>query len=98
MGELTLPLYTLFIFMLIGSIVAVETTDLLSSVLCMGAVGFALAVVDLVLKAPDLALTQVVVEVFIVVLLIRMVVSREDTTREYVAETPGVAFVGALVA
>ncbi len=90
-------LYALMLFMLIGAIIAVETRDLLSSVLCLGAVGLALAVIDLVLKAPDLALTQVVVEIFAVVLLIRIVVRREDTTREFVSDTLHVAFVGGLL-
>ena len=90
-------LYALMLFMLIGAIIAVETRDLLSSVLCLGAVGLALAVVDLVLKAPDLALTQAVVEIFAVVLLIRLVVAREDTTREFVSDTLHVALAGGLL-
>ncbi|MHC5035631.1 MAG: hydrogenase subunit MbhD domain-containing protein, partial [Planctomycetota bacterium] len=56
-------LYIVLAFMIIGAIVAVETRDLLSSVLCLGAVGFGLSVADLVLGAPDLALTQLVVEI-----------------------------------
>lgn len=96
MGEMLLPLYVLMGFMLIAALIAVETRDLLSSVLCLGAVGFGLALVDLVLKAPDLALTQVVVEIFAVVLLIRTVVAREDTTKEFLSDTPHVALVGAV--
>jgi len=97
MGEVIWPLYGLMAFMLIAAVIAVETRDLLSSVLCLGAVGFGLAVVDLLLKAPDLALTQVVVEIFAVVLLIRTVVAREDTTEEFLSDTPYVALVGGML-
>ena len=90
-------LYALMLFMLIAALIAVETRDLLSSVLCLGAVGLALAVIDLVLKAPDLALTQAVVEIFAVVLLIRLVVTREDTTKASVRDTMHVALVGGLL-
>ena len=72
----------LIAFMLIASLIAVETRDLLSSVIALGAAGFALSVIDLLMGAPDLAITQVVVEVIALVLLIRVVVTRKDTTVE----------------
>ena len=97
MGGTLLAIYVLTAFMLIAAMIAVETEDLLSSVLCIGAVGFGLALTDLVLRAPDLALAQVVVELFAVVLLIRTVVVREDTTQETVGETPHVAFIGGVI-
>jgi multisubunit Na+/H+ antiporter MnhB subunit len=78
MGNVNFYLYPLMGFMLIGSLIAVETGDLLSSVICVGAVGFALAVVDLMVGAPDLAITQVAVEIVCVVMLIRMVITRRD--------------------
>jgi multisubunit Na+/H+ antiporter MnhB subunit len=68
--------------MLIGSIVAVETRDLLSSVICLGAVGFGTSVAFLLLGAPDLAITQVVVEVLVLVVLVRVVITRKDETHE----------------
>jgi len=71
----------LIVLMLIAALVAVETRDLLSSVICLGAAGFSLSVVDLLVGAPDLAITQVVVEVLALVLLIRVVVTRRDTSR-----------------
>jgi multisubunit Na+/H+ antiporter MnhB subunit len=69
-------------FMLLAVLIAVEARDLLSSVISLGAGGFALSVVFLLLGAPDLAITQVVVEVVALVLLIRLVVTRRDTTSE----------------
>ncbi|MHC4716157.1 MAG: hydrogen gas-evolving membrane-bound hydrogenase subunit E [Planctomycetota bacterium] len=70
----------LIVLMLIAALVAVEARDLLSSVICLGAAGFALSVIDLLVGAPDLAITQVVVEVVALVLLIRVVVTRRDTS------------------
>jgi multisubunit Na+/H+ antiporter MnhB subunit len=64
-------LYPLVIFMIMAAVVAVEVRDLLSSVIAMGAVGLGLSVVFLILKAPDLAITQLVVEIMALILLIR---------------------------
>ncbi|HOD83572.1 MAG: Na(+)/H(+) antiporter subunit A [Planctomycetes bacterium ADurb.Bin126] len=69
----------LIAFMLAASLIAIETRDLLSSVIAMGAVGFALSVIDLLAGAPDLAITQVVVEVVSLILLVRVVTAREET-------------------
>jgi multisubunit Na+/H+ antiporter MnhB subunit len=70
----------LLAFMLIAALIAVEAKDLLSSVIALGAAGFALSVIDLLLGAPDLAITQVVVEVIALVLLVRVVLTRDDTS------------------
>jgi len=67
-------------FMIIGSLVAIETRGLLSSVISVGAVGFALSVIFLLLGAPDLAITQVVVEILVLVVLVRVVITRRDET------------------
>ena len=56
-------LYILLILMIIGSVVALEVKDLLSSVVALGAVGLGLCMTFLVLKAPDVAITQLVVEI-----------------------------------
>ena len=75
-----LLLYLLLVFMIAGSVIAIETRDLLSSVICVGAVGLGLAIIFLLLGAPDLAIVQVVVEVLSLVLLLRVVIVREDVT------------------
>ena len=72
-------LYLLLVFLLIGAIIAVETSNLLSSVICVGAVGFGTSIMFLFLKAPDLAIVQVVVEVLTLVLLIRATIMRDKT-------------------
>ncbi|HUU70497.1 MAG TPA: hydrogen gas-evolving membrane-bound hydrogenase subunit E [Planctomycetota bacterium] len=73
-------LVILLAFMIIGSIIAIETRDLLSSVISVGAVGMGLSVVFLLLGAPDLAIVQVAVEVLSLIMLLRVIVIREDVT------------------
>ena len=94
MTAILIGLFALLVFMVVASLIAVETRDLLSSVVCVGAAGFGLALVDLLLQAPDLAITQMVVEIVCVVVLIRVVITRKDETHE----TPSDTFtVGAVV-
>jgi len=91
-------LYALLLFMIAAAIIAVQIKDLLSSVIAVGAVGLGLSVVFLILKAPDLAITQLVVELLCVIILIRAVVKRETTTTEdtygFLTVIAGLIFVG----
>jgi len=48
---------------------AIECRDLISAIICVGAVGFLAAIAFVVLGAPDLALTQVTVEILGLVIL-----------------------------
>jgi multicomponent Na+:H+ antiporter subunit B len=73
-------LYGLLTFLIIGAVIALETKDLLSSVISIGAMGLALSIVFLLLGAPDLAIVQVAVEVIALVMLLRLIVVREDVT------------------
>ncbi|MBN2069888.1 MAG: DUF4040 domain-containing protein [Candidatus Krumholzibacteriota bacterium] len=75
-------LLVLTIFMIIGSVIAIETKNLLSSVISVGIVGFSLGIVFLMLGAPDIAITQVVVEILILVILIRATISTDNTSIE----------------
>jgi multisubunit Na+/H+ antiporter MnhB subunit len=63
--------------MLFAAIVALEAKNLLSSVIAVGAAGFALCVAFLVLKAPDLAITQLVVEILCLIILIRATIRKD---------------------
>ncbi|MDD4909701.1 MAG: DUF4040 domain-containing protein [Candidatus Omnitrophica bacterium] len=72
-----LELYILLVFMIIGAIIAVEVKDLLSSVVTVGAVGLALSMAFLVLKAPDVAITQLVVEILCLIILIRATIKKD---------------------
>ena len=75
-------LLLLLVFMIIGSIIAIETKNLLSSVISVGVVGFSLSIIFLMLGAPDIAITQVVVEILILVVLIRATVTTDNTAIE----------------
>ena len=75
-----LLLYGLIVFMIVGALIAIETKDLLSSVISVGAMGLSLSIIFLILGAPDLAIVQVAVEVVAIVMLLRLVVTREDVT------------------
>ncbi len=70
-------LYILLLFMILGAIIAVEIKDLLSSVIAVGAVGLGLSVAFLILKAPDLAITQLAVEILCLIILIRATIKRD---------------------
>ena len=72
-----LELQLLLIFMIIGALIAVKTKDLLSSVIALGAVGMGLSLAFLVLKAPDLAIAQLVVEILCVIILIRATIRKD---------------------
>jgi multicomponent Na+:H+ antiporter subunit B len=71
--------YILLLFMIIAAIIAIETTNLLSSVICIGAIGFGASLMFLFLRAPDIAITQIVVEVLGLIILIRATISRDLT-------------------
>ena len=72
-----MELYILLIFMIFAAIVAIEVKDLLSSVVAVGAVGFGLSLAFLILKAPDLAITQLVVEILCLIILIRATIKKD---------------------
>jgi len=71
--------YVLLLFMVIACIIAVQTDNLLSSIICVGAVGAIGSLMFLLLYAPDIAITQVVVEVLALVVMLRVTISRDIT-------------------
>jgi len=78
-----LALYLVLLFTIAAAVVAVQIKDLLSSVIAVGAAGLGLSIAFLLLKAPDLALTQLVVEIICVIILIRATVKRDiPSTRD----------------
>lgn len=66
-----LEINLILIFMIAAAVIAVWLKDLLSSVVAIGAVGIGLCMAFLVLKAPDLAMLQLVVEILSLIILIR---------------------------
>jgi multisubunit Na+/H+ antiporter MnhB subunit len=75
-----IEIHVLLVLMIIGAIIAIEIRDLISSVIAVGAVGLGFSLVCLILKAEDVAITQLVVEIIAVIILIRATV-RKDLPR-----------------
>jgi len=90
-------LVILLVLMIIGAIIAIETTNLLSSIVCVGAVRFRDFHCVPVPGAPDLAITQLVVEILCLIILIRATINRDLTSvsgdREFFGLTVTVALV-----
>jgi len=80
-----IELHVILILMILGAIVAMEIEDLLSSVIALGAVGLGLTLEFLLLKAPDLAITQLVVEILALIILIRATVRFGVERKKYKA-------------
>ncbi|MGQ9629300.1 MAG: hydrogen gas-evolving membrane-bound hydrogenase subunit E [bacterium] len=70
-------LLMLLVFMIVGAVIAVETENLLSSVISLGAIGFGLSIAFLFLGAPDLAIVQIAVEAVFLIFFIRATISRD---------------------
>ena len=77
-----LSLYLLIGFMIAGAVIAIETRNLLSSVISMSVMGFMLGIIFLILGAPDLAITQMVVDIVVLIVLIRATISIDNTMLE----------------
>ncbi len=95
MENITPQLYTLLVFMVVGSIVAIEARNLLSAVISVSAVGFALSIAFLFLGAPDIAITQLVVEILVLIILIRGTILLDNTAIEKGRDT--LAMVASLI-
>jgi len=72
-----IEIHLILIFMIAAAIIAVQVKDLLSSVVAIGAVGVGLAIAFLLLKAPDLAILQLVVEILSLIILVHAT-TRQD--------------------
>jgi multisubunit Na+/H+ antiporter MnhB subunit len=70
-------LTVLLLLMIVAAVIALESRDLLSAIICVGAVGFLGAMVFLLLGAPDLAITQIAVEILGLVILIPATAGRD---------------------
>jgi multicomponent Na+:H+ antiporter subunit B len=64
-------------FMILGSIVALEIKDILSSIVAVGVVGLALSISFVFLQAPDLAIVQFLFEIFSLIILLRAFVKKD---------------------
>ncbi|MDD5674351.1 MAG: MnhB domain-containing protein, partial [Chitinivibrionales bacterium] len=77
--DITLYLHILLFLMIVGALIAVETSNLLSSIISLGAIGFLLSISFLLLGAPEIAITQIVVEILVLIILIRATINRDLT-------------------
>lgn len=62
-------------FMIIGAIFALHAKDLLSALVAFGIVGYSLVICFLLLKAPDLAIVQIVVETVTLVIMVAVILN-----------------------
>jgi len=92
-----IELYILMALMIVGALAAVEMRNLLSAVIAVGVVGLGLSIIFLLLKAPDIALTQLVVEIVAVIILIRATLTLKDSG-EWLGSRPLGSLLGALFA
>ncbi len=78
-------LILLIVLMILGAIVALESKDLLSGIISLGIVGFALTIIFLILQAPDLAIVQIIIETLTLIILIAAILktTRTDTEEEF---------------
>jgi multisubunit Na+/H+ antiporter MnhB subunit len=93
--------YVLLFFILVAALIAVETKNLLSAVICIGAAGFGGSLMFLFLRAPDIAITQIAVEVLGLIILIRATIARDKTfisgDREFFALLVSVVILGLIL-
>lgn len=66
----------LLFLMIVGAFAALQTTNLLSSIISMGAVGFGVSLAYTLMRAPDAAIPHIVVEILTLLLLIRATIWR----------------------
>ncbi len=72
-----MEIHLILIFMICASLIAVQLEDLISSVIALSAAGLGLSLAFLILKAPNLAITQLVVEILCVIILIRGTIKKD---------------------
>lgn len=73
-------LIIILILMIAGSLHALHAKDLLSAIVSYGVVGYSLVIAFLVLKAPDLAIVQIVVETIALIIMVSVLIisTRDD--------------------
>lgn len=81
--------------MIIGALFALHAKDLLSALIACGIVGYGLVICFLLLKAPDLAIVQIVVETITLIIMVAVVLdsSREELKEKVSIKVEGVSYV-----
>jgi multicomponent Na+:H+ antiporter subunit B len=91
-------------FMILGALYAIHAKDLLSSVIACGLVGYSLVICFLLLKAPDLAIVQIVVDTITLIIMVAVVLdsSREESylkldSQGYITVATGLLLIAVLL-
>jgi len=91
-------------FMILGALYAIHAKDLLSSVIACGIVGYSLVICFLLLRAPDLAIVQIVVDTITLIIMVAVVInsSREESyskldTQGYISAATCILLIGILL-
>jgi multisubunit Na+/H+ antiporter MnhB subunit len=63
--------------MIVGSIVALEIKDILSSIIAVGVVGLGISISFVFLQAPDRAIVQFLFEIFALIILIKAFIKKD---------------------
>ena len=85
----------IIVFMILGAIYALYAKDLLSALIACGIVGYGLVICFLLLRAPDLAIVQIVVETITLVIMVAVVLNstREELKEKSVVQVNGISYV-----
>jgi multicomponent Na+:H+ antiporter subunit B len=85
----------ILIIMIAGAIHSLHAKDLLSAIVSYGVVGYSLVIGFLVLKAPDLAIVQIVVETIALIIMISVLIisTREDLAEKGTVRINGQAYI-----
>lgn len=78
-----LDLNLVLIFMILTALVAIKVRDLFSSVIALAALGLGLCMAFLILKAPDLAIAQLVIEVMCIIILVKATIKKRPAVFYY---------------
>ncbi|MGQ1784949.1 MULTISPECIES: hydrogen gas-evolving membrane-bound hydrogenase subunit E [unclassified Saccharicrinis] len=78
-------LSAIIFLMIIGALYAIHAKDLLSALIACGIVGYSLVICFLLLKAPDLAIVQIVVETITLIFMVAVILNstREEVKKQY---------------
>jgi multisubunit Na+/H+ antiporter MnhB subunit len=72
--------------MILGAVFALHARDLLSALISCGLVGYGLVICFLLLRAPDVAIVQIVIETITLIIMVSVVLA---STRHEVETVPG---------
>ena len=94
------PISIITSIMILGALYAIHAKDLLSSVIACGIVGYSLVICFLLLRAPDLAIVQIVVDTITLIIMVAVVLdsSREESylkldKRSYVSAATAISLI-----